>query len=402
MHKKGSKLYGAVSNSARKRDSTRPGIPFPAPSIKQNNFLPYIGLFLILGAGYLVFTIFQDYAWPAFSALLLYVGFYEMHKQLLLYTARYNIFKGGNGNALKGWAAAISTLLACALIIVPSIFIVKQLIGEIYWLIEQIHHFFADEQSLTKLENLPWLGEFVSRKPFFWVDIFNFSAKLTKDFGSYLDPGEIGNWLQGLFRFVRGGVGLTLSFVYNLLLMLILLYFLFRDGPSFYRFLRKALPFPLSVTDYFTASMQRTTMDVLRGNIFVSLLQGSALGLALLVCGFESIFTYGAIAAIFAIVPIIGTAVIWLPSALYLATVEARYGAALLLAIYGLSVYLALENFLKPKLLDSKLGIHPLFLFFSILGGLAEFGISGVILGPLFLVLFKTIWSIYHVWEPKD
>ena len=242
----------------------------------------------------------------------------------------------------------------------------------------------------------------MSQKPFFWVEIFNFSAELTKDFAVYLEPEKIGNWLQGIFRFVQGGLGLTFSFIYELLLMLILLYFLFRDGPDFYSFLRRALPFPADITDYFTANMQRNIEDVLRGNVFVSLLQGAFLGLALLFCGFESVFTYGAIASIFAVIPIVGTAVVWLPSALYLATIEARYGTALLLAIYGLSLYLILENILKPKLLDSKLGIHPLFLFFAILGGLAEFGISGVILGPLFLVLFKTIWSIYRVWETKE
>ena len=356
-----------------------------------------------MGAGYLVFIVLDNYAWPAFLALLLYIGFSGVHKQLLLYAGKY-LFKDKREAALRGWVAAFSTLLACTLIMVPGIFIIKQLIGELYWLFGQIHHFLADEESLKKLEHIPWLGTFLSREPFFWVELFNLSAEFTKDFDSYLDldPKKIGNWLQGVFRFVRGGLSLSFSFVYELLLTLILLYFLFRDGPDFYRFLRKALPFPTKVTDYFTANMQRSIEDVLRGNVFVSLLQGTFLGFALLLCGFESVVTYGAIASIFAVVPILGTAVIWLPSALYLAAVEARYGSATLLAVYGLSVYLALENVLKPKLLDSKLGIHPLFLFFAILGGLSEFGISGVILGPLFLVLFKTIWGIYRVWETKE
>ncbi|MCB1308570.1 MAG: AI-2E family transporter, partial [Leptospiraceae bacterium] len=58
-----------------------------------------------------------------------------------------------------------------------------------------------------------------------------------------------------------------------------------------------------------------------------------------------------------------------------------------------------LENIVKPKLMDRKLGMHPLLLFFAILGGLTEFGFTGVILGPLFVTLFMTIWSIYHIWE---
>ena len=152
------------SKSAKKAVRTRPEIPSSA--IEKDKLLPYLGLLLLVGAGYLVFIVFQNYAWPAFAALLLYVGFYGIHKQLLLYIARY-LAKDKNTDAAAGWAAALSTLLACALIIGPGIFIVKQLIGEIYWLLEQIHNFLADEQALQKLESLPLLGDLVSRKAFF-------------------------------------------------------------------------------------------------------------------------------------------------------------------------------------------------------------------------------------------
>ena len=103
------------------------------------------------------------------------------------------------------------------------------------------------------------------------------------------------------------------------------------------------------------------------------------------------------IAAILSVVPVIGASVVWVPCALYLAMFEMRLGAAILLAVYCLTILPVLENFIKPKLLNTKLGIHPLLLFFAIMGGISEFGLIGVIMGPLFLMLFKVIWDVYRI-----
>ncbi len=295
----------------------------------------------------------------------------------------------------------ISTTLSFLLIVLPSVLLVKQLANEGYWLFSQAHYIFSNEEVWDRLTNIPFVSSLIATQPFFWVDIVNILNEASEDFGKYLNVDQIGSWVGNLFRFIRGGVSFTLSLLYNLLLVMILLFFLFRDGPALYQAVKRALPFPESITDHFTHQMQCTITDVLNGNIFVSLLQGAALGFALLLCGFESVVSYGAIAALFSVIPVIGTAVIWFPSSLYLAFVEQRYVSAFLLSIYGLGVYSVLENILKPKLLVAKLGIHPLFLFFSILGGITEFGIPGAIIGPLFLVLFKTIWNIYHIWEPR-
>ena len=81
-----------------------------------------------------------------------------------------------------------------------------------------------------------------------------------------------------------------------------------------------------------------------------------------------------------------------------MAFLRQEYAPALFLSIYCPAVYLILENVFKPILLDRKLALHPMFLFLAILGGIAEFGPSGVIIGPVVVTLFLTMWRIYHIW----
>ena len=185
----------------------------------------------------------------------------------------------------------------------------------------------------------------------------------------------------------------------NLLFGMILLFFMFRDGPRLYTKISGVLPFPESIVGNFVRRVREMTYSVLKGIVFVSILQGIFLGIGLFTAGIPGSILYGTIAGIFSMIPIVGTAVVWLPAALYLALFKGYYLTAVVLSLYGLAVYLFLENVFKPKFLDSKLGIHSLFLFLAIIGGLKEFGISGIILGPLFVALFATLWEIYHIWD---
>jgi len=188
----------------------------------------------------------------------------------------------------------------------------------------------------------------------------------------------------------------------NIFIGIILLFFLFRDGPHFYIFLENALPFPKSITSNFVSRMKEIISAVLKGNLLVSAIQGTAVGIGFFITGIPNVFLWGSIAAILSLIPIVGTSIVWIPGSLYLVFFEDSIGWAAVLAIYSLSMFLFLENIIKPKLLDKKLGMHPIFLFLAIIGGIAEFGITGVVLGPLFVTLFMTIWSIYHIWESES
>lgn len=350
--------------------------------------MPYLGGLIIVGSAFLVVLVYRSYAWPAFLALLFYAGFAKPHRWLL--------------DRLKGnrtAAAGVSTVTVMAILLGPVSLLTRLLIIQAFDLLNGIKAFLLSDWALEVAQRFPGLVSWITDDPFFWVELEATYVKMLDQYSAYLDPDRVGNLLGGAYSFVLGGMTFTLTFAVNLVFGFILLFFLFRDAPLFYRALETALPFPPSLLRSFVDRMKETISAVLVGNVFVSVLQGVALGLGFAICGVPNALLYGSIAVVFSIIPVVGTSPVWIPGTLYLAFIVESYGLAIFLAVYGLGVFLLLENIVKPKILDRRLGIHPMFLFFSILGGLKEFGITGIFLGPLFVALFLTLWKIYHIWE---
>ncbi|MBE8398368.1 AI-2E family transporter, partial [Leptospira borgpetersenii serovar Hardjo-bovis] len=128
------------------------------------------------------------------------------------------------------------------------------------------------------------------------------------------------------------------------------------------------------------ASVVRT---VIRGSLMISILQGAAVYILLLAAEISSPFLYASWASFFSIIPVVGTSVGWLPIGLYILFLENNPMMAFFVMGSALFFYLALENFIKPRMLDKKLQAHPLLIFLSLIGGVKEIGIMGLVLGPV-------------------
>lgn len=360
-------------------------------TISRNAILPFLGAILLITAGILVFIVYRSYAWPLFIALLFYAGFEKLNSKFV------NWFKGN-----RTWAAALSTVIVILMLVGPVSLLIRLLILQIIDLATQLKLFLSSDWYLELIQRFPGVVQFITSKPFFWVDFQQSYLQLFDEYSRYLDPDRIGSLVGGAYTYVLGGMSYTVNLTVTFLFGFIILFFLFRNGPEFYQYLEKALPFPREITARFTERMKETILAVLIGNTLIAILQGTAVGIGLFIAGVPNALLWGFVATVFSIIPVVGTGFVWLPAALYLYFVEDSLGWALFLTIYGISMYLFLENILKPRLLDRKLGIHPVLIFFAILGGLSEFGITGVFLGPLIVTVFTTIWSIYHIWGSED
>lgn len=355
--------------------------------LSKGRILPYLASLMLLAATFFVFIVYRSYAWAAFIAMLLYVAFDGLNRRLLRPL-------GKNRSA----AAGMTTLIVVVAVLGPIAFLARHMLQELYGLVRASQQYIAGDRILETAVSFPLLTDNFTEEPFFWTTLPETYRSYLLDYGAFLESARLSDWLSNAYSVVTGGISLTAGLVVNLFFGLIILFFLFRDGPLFYSFLREALPFPGAVTESFVRRMRQLIRAVLLGNLLVSILQGAAVGIGLWICGINNSVVYGVTAGLFSLIPIIGTAVVWLPAALYLAFFEGSYGYAIFLAAWGALFYLFLENILKPKILDKRLGMHPMFLFLAILGGIAEFGPTGVILGPLIVTLFMTIWSIYHIW----
>src|SRR4030067_1668199 len=130
------------------------------------------------------------------------------------------------------------------------------------------------------------------------------------------------------------------------------------------------------------------------GGIVVAIVQGLLGGLIFWILGLSSPILWGTAMAFLSFIPVGGTALIWAPTSLVF-IIQGNFLKGIILLLFGALVISMVDNFLRPKLISSKTKIHPLLLFFSVLGGIQAFGMIGLVAGPLIATLCITLIEIY-------
>ena len=190
---------------------------------------------------------------------------------------------------------------------------------------------------------------------------------------------------------------ITYSAVTDLFLLFVFLYCMFfflRDGR---RILEKALSYlPLSISDEqrLLDRFLSVTRATLKGTVVVGFVQGSLAGTALHVAGIDNALFWGTIMSMLSLIPFVGSALIWLPSAVYLAA-TGQYIQAGGVVLFCSVVVGQIDNIIRPVLIGRDTRMHELLIFFGTLGGIALFGVFGFIVGPIVAALFMTVWEIY-------
>jgi predicted PurR-regulated permease PerM len=188
----------------------------------------------------------------------------------------------------------------------------------------------------------------------------------------------------------------TVQFLFMLFVLLYTMFFFLMDGE---RLLGKILYYlPLEdrdeqrMLDKFTS----VTRATLKGTAVIGLIQGTLAGAAFAVAGIPSAVFWGTVMAVLSIIPGIGTGLVWGPAALILAA-SGDWVEAIGLTVFCATVVGSVDNFLRPRLVGKDTQMHELMILFSTLGGIAMFGVLGVIIGPIIAALFVTVWEIYGV-----
>ena len=136
------------------------------------------------------------------------------------------------------------------------------------------------------------------------------------------------------------------------------------------------------------------TRATLKGTAVIGILQGTLAGLALWFAGMPSALFLAVAMMFLSVVPGIGTALVWIPAAIFLAFDNSLW-VALSVAVFCAIVVGSIDNVLRPKLVGNDTRLHELLIFFSTLGGLLVFGFWGFVIGPIIAALFVTVWELY-------
>ncbi len=187
----------------------------------------------------------------------------------------------------------------------------------------------------------------------------------------------------------------TLLFIINFFIMLFSLFFIFRDGESYYARLMDVLPFSADFKNSVAEKLSDTFYAVVNGLFLVAVIQGFMTGLGFAVFGVPFSVFWGVCAAFLALLPVGGAALVWVPGALYLLfTGETLEGVFLI--IWGAILVSLPDNFLKPLLIGKKAKLPTFFLFLGILGGINVYGLLGILIGPLIVTLLTVFVRIYR------
>jgi predicted PurR-regulated permease PerM len=178
----------------------------------------------------------------------------------------------------------------------------------------------------------------------------------------------------------------ALGAMVSLALTLFLLYFFFRDGDDFARRTIRLIPLEDARKRRLVAHVSSVTRAVVLGSLATALAQGAGIGVGFWISGLPSPVVFGVLAAVCALLPVGGTALVWGPGALLLGA-QGRWGWAIFLAVWGAVIVGSADNVLRPMLISGRAQIATLPVFFGVLGGLGAFGMIGMFLGPVLVAL---------------
>ena len=188
---------------------------------------------------------------------------------------------------------------------------------------------------------------------------------------------------------------LTLEWMLSFFLMLYVLFFLLRDGTGLSAGVMRAMPLAERHKELLATTFVQVVRATIRGNVLVALVQGALGGVAFAFLGISGALLWGAVMAVLSLLPALGTALIWVPVSVYLmATGSLWQGVGL--AVWGAVVIIGLiDSMLRPLLVGKGLRIPDYVVLITTLGGLAMFGITGFVIGPVVAALFETAWDLF-------
>lgn len=194
----------------------------------------------------------------------------------------------------------------------------------------------------------------------------------------------------------------TLSFFLHLFVMLYLLFFFIKDGRSMLLAIARIVPLDIDLQQNLRTRFANVARATLKGTFLISAIQGLIGGVAFWALGIRAAVLWGVVMALVALIPAVGPPVVWLPAAIVLLA-SGQVVKGVVLILIGAVLIGLVDNLLRPVLVGRDARLPDYIILLTTLGGIAVFGLSGVLIGPIIAALFFTVWtSLGDRQEPGD
>lgn len=348
---------------------TRPN-PAPRRSPEQTFFLAVVAV-LTVGLGLVVMPFFGAVFWGIVLALL--------------FEPLYRAFLGRMKKGRPTLAALATLAVILVMVMLPLALVTVSLVQEVSGLVQRVKSGEVDfgryfEQIVAALPS--WATGLLERLGL--VDIGTLQQKLTAAIAAR------GQALGG--RAVGFGQD-ALDFIVGFFLAMYMLFFLLRDGHEVSRRVVEAIPLEPAVKGRLLATFTTVIRATVKGNVLVAVAQGALGGLAFWVLGVHGALLWAVVMAFLSLLPAVGAALIWGPVALYLLATGAIWQGAALIG-WGVVVIGLVDNVLRPILVGKDTQLPDYVVLITTLGGLALFGLSGFVIGPLIAAMCLAAWQV--------
>lgn len=185
----------------------------------------------------------------------------------------------------------------------------------------------------------------------------------------------------------------SFGFAVSVAVMLYLLFFLLRDGRALAERIDNAIPLAENDKRSLLAAFVAVTRATVKGGVVMAVIQGCLGGAVLGGLEISAPVLWGVVFGLLSILPAVGAGVLWVPVALYF-LVTGAFGKALLLTVFGSVVLTVIDNVVRPLLVGRETHLPGYLILISTLGGVAVFGLNGVVIGPVAAAMFVAIWSL--------
>lgn len=325
--------------------------------IKRLSIIAIIVLFCVVA-----FLIFRPIILPVIGGLIMAYVFYPLYNRLVLFLKSKNV------------SAFLALVVVILIIIAPIWFLV-------HIMTQQVFEIFRFSQTFEIHKLIETLFPTASSQ---------FIVQLTTAFDTFISKttSAILNNLVNVFLSLP-------KFLLNIFIVGFVCFFTLKDYDSLKGFMSEISPFGKSHENVVIKQFKRITDSVIYGQVVVGILHGVLAGVALILLNVPNSIVLTVVAIILSIVPFVGPAFVWIPTAIYLFYIGKSTTLLAIFVIYNLLIVSNIDNLVRAYIVSKKSEISSAIILVGMIGGLFMFGLLGLILGPLILAYFLVLLKSY-------
>jgi predicted PurR-regulated permease PerM len=345
----------------------------------EKSFVSKVFLIVLVGVLILLLRLFWAYISAIILALLIASAFYP------LYVRVKKLLKGEERGA-----SMLMTILIFLVLVIPVGGFVGTLSNEAF----DFYRRSRDAVSLLKIQQIVE-GDSI------WAQRIRKVGKLT---GIEVNPETLEELATALGKSVglflskqlRSMASNLLNFLIHFFLMMLVVYYIFRDGERLKNYISELLPFPIEQQELVVSKFREMARAVIVGNGLNGIIQGIVGGFGFFFFGLGSPFLWGTLIGFMAFLPFIGASIVYVPAFIIL-ILHGQTGTAVGFLVYNGAYSIIMEYLFKPRMIGKGMRMNALLVFIGILGGIKLFGILGIIYGPLIMTIFITLAELYRL-----